>query len=111
MTVERRCLVCGNITLFEVTENTREWVCATCGKINPSYAGMMAPSIASAEQVGGDHYRNMPIQPIDFIHKNNIPFMEGCVIKYVCRHRAKNGKQDIEKAIHFLRMLIEKEYS
>ena len=57
-------------------------------------------------QVGGSHYK-LEIQPIDFIVKNNIPFREANVIKYVTRHREKNGKQDIEKAIHYLQMILE----
>lgn len=52
----------------------------------------------------------MAIQPIEFIQKNHIPFIEGNVIKYVCRHRSKNGKEDIEKAIHYLELLKELEY-
>lgn len=62
-------------------------------------------------QEGGDHYRDMKIQPVEFITKNQIPFIEGCVIKYVCRHRSKNKAQDIKKAIHFLNLLLELEYS
>lgn len=58
------------------------------------------------KQVGGEHYK-LAIQPIDFIVKNKIPFIEGNVIKYVTRHRHKNGRQDIEKAIHYLEMLLE----
>ena len=63
-------------------------------------------SEAKAKQVGGKHYM-LEIQPIDFIVKNNIPFREGNVIKYVTRHKEKNGKQDIEKAIHYLQMILE----
>jgi len=58
------------------------------------------------KQVGGEHYI-MPIQPIEFIVKNNLPYREANVIKYVCRHKNKNGKQDIEKAIHYLEMILE----
>ena len=61
-------------------------------------------------QVGGSHYSSMAIQPVEFITKNKIPFIEGSVIKYVCRHEKKNGKQDLEKAIHFLQLLIEMKY-
>jgi hypothetical protein len=61
------------------------------------------------KQEGGAHYQ-LKIQPIEFIHANSIPFIEGNVIKYVCRHRAKNGKQDIDKAIHYLELLKELEY-
>lgn len=67
-------------------------------------------STALQEQVGGGYYAAMKIQPVEFITANHLPFIEGCVIKYVCRHRAKNGKQDIEKAIHFLQLLIDLEY-
>ena len=60
-------------------------------------------------QEGGTHYKDMKIQPIEFIHANNIPFAEGCIIKYVCRHRSKNGIKDLEKARHFIDLLIELE--
>lgn len=63
------------------------------------------------KQVAGNHYKEMAIQPIEFITKNKLGFIEGSVIKYVCRHRQKNGMQDIEKAIHFLEMLIDLEYT
>tara|TARA_R110000851_G_scaffold30569_2_gene83440 strand:+ start:605 stop:769 length:165 start_codon:yes stop_codon:yes gene_type:complete len=52
----------------------------------------------------------MKIQPVEFIHANNIPFLDGCVIKRVCRHRAKNGAEDIRKAIHELNLILELEY-
>ncbi len=61
-------------------------------------------------QVGGSHYSKMKIQPIEFIYENNIPYMEANVIKYVCRHKSKNGLQDLEKAKHYIDLLIEKEY-
>lgn len=62
------------------------------------------------KQVGGNHYKDMKIQPIEYIHGNNLPFIEGSIIKYVSRHKAKNGKQDLEKARHFIDLLIELEY-
>lgn len=61
------------------------------------------------KEVGGEHYK-MAIQPIEFITANKLPFIEGNVIKYVCRHRKKNGREDIEKAIHYLEMLLDLEY-
>lgn len=57
-------------------------------------------------QVGGDHYQ-LPIQPIDYIVKNSIPFREGNAIKYITRHATKNGAEDIKKAIHYLEMVLE----
>jgi|TARA_R100001594_G_scaffold57939_1_gene91911 hypothetical protein len=61
-------------------------------------------------QVGGTHYKSMVIQPSEFINKNNIPFAEGNAIKYLCRHKQKNQKQDLEKAIHYCQMAIERDY-
>ena len=60
-------------------------------------------------QVGGDHYKAMAIQPVEFIHANSSPYFEGNVIKYVCRWRAKNGVDDLKKAKHYLELLIELE--
>jgi hypothetical protein len=65
---------------------------------------------ASETQIGGSHYQQMVIQPSEFIHKNSIPWCEGNVIKYVSRHRWKNGREDILKAIHYLELLLEWEY-
>ena len=62
-----------------------------------------------SKQEGGDHYKNLPIQPIEFIHKNNIPFIEGNVIKYLCRWRKKAGLADLQKAKHYIELLIELE--
>lgn len=61
-------------------------------------------------QIGGDHYRSLSIQPVEFIHRNQIPFLEANVIKYVCRHKLKNGRQDLEKARHYIDLLIQLEY-
>jgi hypothetical protein len=65
---------------------------------------------ATKTQVGGDHYKEMKIQPIDFIVENEIPFREANAIKYIVRHAKKNGAQDIRKAIHYLQMILEKQY-
>jgi hypothetical protein len=61
------------------------------------------------KQVGGNHYQ-LPIEPIDYIVKNDIPYREGNVIKYVTRHKKKNGAEDIKKAIHYLEMIL-KDYN
>lgn len=57
------------------------------------------------------HYQEFVIQPTQFIHANKIPFIEGNVIKYVCRHREKNGREDILKAIDYLKTLLKYEYT
>ena len=61
-------------------------------------------------QEGGEHYKEMRIQPAEFIHANNVPYLEGCVIKYLCRHRRKGGKLDLLKAKHYIDLIIELEY-
>lgn len=61
-------------------------------------------------QVGGSHYKGFEIQPSVFIFKNKIQFLEGNAIKYICRHREKGGKQDLDKAIHYLEILKSLEY-
>lgn len=64
---------------------------------------------ANETQVGGSHYKKQKIQHWDYVLANNIPYMEAQIIKYVSRHRDKNGVQDLEKAKHFLEKLIEVE--
>lgn len=66
---------------------------------------LTAPSLNL--QVAGNHYKDQPIQPVTFIRANNVPYVEGNIIKYVSRHRVKNGLNDLKKAQHYLEMLME----
>lgn len=59
-----------------------------------------------AVQVGGDHYKRFPIQPMEYIEKNQLPFADGCVVKYITRWRYKGGLEDLRKAKHFIELLI-----
>ena len=70
------------------------------------------------KQIGGTHYKKMKIQPSKFVIENkllfpegNVIFPEGNVIKYICRHKYKGGREDLEKAKHFIDMIIERDYS
>jgi hypothetical protein len=63
------------------------------------------------KQVDGDHYKLMRIQPAHFINENKLKYAEGNAIKYICRHQKKGKRKDIEKAIHYLEMIIERDYS
>lgn len=65
---------------------------------------------ALSVQVGGAHYKDFVIQPVEFITRNKLGFLEGCVIKRICRFRAKNGREDLEKIKHEIDLLIELEY-
>ena len=63
------------------------------------------------KQVGGKHYRGMKIQPAEFINENKLLFAEGNAIKYICRHAIKGKEEDVKKAIHYLEMILERDYS
>ena len=67
----------------------------------------MNPTPANARQVGGDHYASKTIQPWDYITSNNLPFLEGNIVKYITRWRDKGGVQDLHKARHYLDKLLE----
>ena len=61
-------------------------------------------------QVGSSqHYKDFKIQPIEFITANKLSFIQGNVIKYICRYDKKNGREDIDKAIHYCELLKELE--
>ena len=65
---------------------------------------------AYKKQIGGSHYKNMVVQPSEFINKNKLLFAEGNAIKYICRHKQKGERQDLEKAKHYIDMIIERDY-
>jgi hypothetical protein len=67
------------------------------------------PMTALNTQEGGDHYKDMAIQPVEYIHANNLGYFEGCVIKYISRWRKKNGLEDLRKARHVIDLLLELE--
>ena len=62
------------------------------------------------KQIAGSHYSNFKVQPSKFVNDNKLLFAEGNAIKYICRHPYKNGKEDLEKAIHYIEMIIERDY-
>ena len=64
---------------------------------------------ALTKQEGGDHYKKLSIQPVEYIHANGIGYFEGNVIKYVTRWRDKGGLSDLHKAKHYIELLIELE--
>jgi len=65
---------------------------------------------AYKKQIGGQHYLKYKVQPSKFVVENKLLYPEGCVIKYILRHQDKGGKQDLEKAKHFIDMIIERDY-
>ena len=55
------------------------------------------------------HYTYGPIECIEVVQ--HMPYLDGNAIKYLWRHRHKNGKEDLEKAIWYIKRIIEREYS
>ena len=65
---------------------------------------------ATDKQIAGNHYKELTILPVEFCQKNELNYCESAIIKYVCRHRNKNGAEDIQKVIHYAELLLELEY-
>jgi hypothetical protein len=61
-------------------------------------------------QVSGNHYKDLTIQPVEFIHKNKMDYLSGNVVKYISRHKNKNGAEDVKKAIHYCQLILLLEY-
>lgn len=59
------------------------------------------------DQVGGRHYKELKIQPVEYIMANDIPYVEGNIIKYITRWKQKGGVEDIKKVIHYAQILLE----
>lgn len=68
------------------------------------------PRDPNKTQIGGDHYKGKKFQPIDYITGNGLDFMEGNVIKYITRHRDKNGEEDVLKALHYCKLILKHTY-
>lgn len=110
---------CSERTVRRVKQKMREEEeIAFCNKINaihqsyPKEATVNSPPIKTTAldtQIDGDHYKKLKIQPVEYIHANNIGFSEGSAIAYLTRWRDKGGVKDLEKAIHTIQLLIELE--
>lgn len=100
----------GNIYSFDSGSWGKNYSSITSSESFLGIAQSSGQNSALDTQEGGSHYKSMTIQPIEFITKNSIPYLEGNVIKYVSRHAAKNGLEDIKKAIHYLQLIAELQY-
>jgi hypothetical protein len=76
-----------------------------------NFTALIAEGIDSALgiQVGGGHYMGFAIQPVEFITRNGLNFLQGCIIKRVCRFKLKGGggREDLLKARHEIDLLLE----
>ena len=107
---------CSERTVRRVKQKMREEEeIAFCNKINAIHQKpdrVNSPPIKTTAldtQIDGDHYKKLKIQPVEYIHANNIGFSEGSAIAYLTRWRDKGGVKDLEKAIHTIQLLIELE--
>lgn len=88
-------------------------LCLACGEVFvkrhdcPGRAPEKVVTSSNEQQVGGDHYKKLAIQPWDYIAANNLGYFEGAAIKYLSRWKDKGGVEDLRKAIHFIEKLIE----
>ena len=99
-----------DLTVFAKASVRANLAAAGAVLIDPATWPPLQPKKSALDvQVGGGHYKDMPIQPIEFITRNKIGFIEGCVIKRMCRWRNKAGIEDLRKAIHEIQVLIELE--
>lgn len=127
-TPKRSCQTCESSGLFTHLDNvpTQCWDCSSSMahggphlpnwtpitmerriQATPPAAPTESPEKAVDKQVGGGHYKDCGIQPIEYIHANGLNFFEGSAVKYITRWRQKGGVQDLRKAIHFLELQIE----
>lgn len=90
-----------NVKKGDILENGQS------GVLDTDYVA--AKSVLS-EQVGGSHYSSKAIQPIDYIEKNGLGFCEGNVVKYITRHKDKNGAEDIKKVIQYCKFILAYQY-
>ena len=65
---------------------------------------------ALEKQVGGNHYKDFKIMPIEYITQNKLDFCEGNIVKYISRHEKKNGAEDIRKVIHYAELILQQKY-
>jgi len=90
--------------------------CIKCDRpFNSEYAAISVCDCGDSEspldkQVGGTHYKDLAIQPVEFCQKNRFGYCESAAIKYISRHKGKGQAEDIRKAIHYLELLLEIEY-
>lgn len=76
----------------------------TIDKITPEEWDQAIDKLATNNQVGGEHYNTLKIQPIDYIYANKLSYNLGSCLKYITRNKGKNEDRikDLLKAKHFI---------
>lgn len=123
MKLRYQCENCLKIETREAMVYPHDGVCSSCGSTGlvwvdnnrtplQAYADLInefteEPKGALSKQVGGGHYKDMPLQPIEYILANELGFCEGNIVKYITRYKAKGGAEDVKKVIHYAQILLE----
>lgn len=90
-----------------------DWFCEKFEPYNGKVGVVESPNNKDAldRQIGGNHYKDMKIQPIEYISANELDFFQGNVIKYITRHKNKNGAEDIKKIKHYCDLILKYQYN
>jgi len=115
------CTGCGRKLEFSINLKTKSWKCVECGTSQTFEGSLLAvgkeregakntPKGALDKQEGGKHYKDMAIQPIEYVVGNNMSWCAGNIVKYASRYKFKNGPEDIRKVIHYAQLLLKLEY-
>ena len=103
-------MLADDLQTAEVTEN--DWQAARAAylaSVQPARDAQIVESALQTQQ-GGTHYKDLKIQPIEYIHANGLDFFQGNIVKYATRHKDKNGVEDLRKVIHYAQLAIELQY-
>ena len=98
---------CKYVCMSHNTEYDTPGACPVCLSHGWSAYIPAESKPALATQVGGSHYKDCAIQPVEFCMANGFDACQSAVVKYITRFRSKNGVQDLEKAKHYIDLLIE----
>lgn len=93
----------------EASDSDLDYLLSDNGKENSVEPNPSKPSSLTVQE-GGDHYKTLKIQPVEYIVANNLSFLQGNVVKYITRYKQKNGEEDIKKVIHYCQLILELEY-
>lgn len=101
---------CDNCCRDHSADERYRRVCSKCyGVLSDKTSMKNNGSSPLSQQIGGSHYKDFAIQPVEFIYRNSLGFCEGNVVKYICRYKSKGGIDDLKKSKHYIEMLIEME--
>jgi DNA-directed RNA polymerase subunit RPC12/RpoP len=107
---QRTCPDCKSKAIPPTKPKTLKDIQVRRVEVDPPSAAPAPAADPFREQIGGDHYKALAIQPIEYCQRNGLGYCEANVVKYVTRHRFKGGEQDILKAIHNLQLLLQMVY-